>query len=233
MVVPTPITTIAFSVAVLILGVPAAVIAIVFNSNWIPHVILDSKTFSTGPGKTTTINFGILTGPNDAVFAGAVVAIASSLTFILGLILIRHFTKHNGFGWLVFGPALVNLLSQIGCCSAVYIFKNKYPVATSTDQIRHIDGQYSTGGNLYTKEAWACSMEALYADREGDWANRACSRFGIARALTIPLVACAVCIFGMAYWQIRMQGGLGWLFGRNHKIIAAYKPKGEYIDLKG
>lgn len=56
---------------------------------------------------------------------------------------------------------------------------------------------------------------------------------GIARALTIPLVACSVCIFGIAYWQMRVQGGLGWLFGRNDKIIAAYKPKGDYIGLKG
>lgn len=173
----SPMITIAVSVAALVLGVPVAILAIMFNSNWIPHIILGSKTFSTGPGKTTTIDFGILTGPNDAVFAGALVAIASTLLFIIGLLLIRHFTRHNGFGWFVFGSALVNLLSQIGCCAAVYIFKNKYPVAISTDQIRYVDGQYTTGGNLYTKEAWACSMNALYANREGDWADRACSRF--------------------------------------------------------
>lgn len=172
-----PIITVACTVAALALGVPAAVVAIIFNSNWVPNVILGSKTIDTGPGKTTTINFGVLTGPNDAIFAGALIAIASTLLFIIGLILIRHFTKHNGFGWLVFGPAFVNLLSQIGCCAAVYMFKNKYPVATSTDQIRLIGGRYDTGGTLYTKEAWACSMNALYSDREGEWADRACSRF--------------------------------------------------------
>jgi hypothetical protein len=184
----TPITTMIISVSALILGLPFAIAAIVFNDNWVPDVILGSKTFGTGPGKTTTIEFGLLTGPNDAVYAGAIIASSCTTLFIIGVILMRHFTKHNGFGWLVCGSALLNLLSQIGCCAAAHLFRNKYPVATSTNQIQHVNGGYSTGGVLYTKEAWACSLNALYADSEGHWADSACSRFvgstSISRTIT-------------------------------------------------
>jgi hypothetical protein len=175
--VPSSAITIVVSVVALILGLPAAVAAIVFNHNWVPSVILGTKTIHTGPGQTTTLKFGLLTGPNDAVYAGALISLASTALFVLGLILIRHFTRHNGFGWLAFGPILLNLLSQVGCCAAVYIFKSRYPRATSTNQIQYMDGTYNTGGKLYTMEGWACSMNALYAEREGVWADKACSRF--------------------------------------------------------
>lgn len=158
--------------------------------------------------------------------------------FAIGVVLIRHFTKHNGFGWMVFGPALLNLLSQIGCCAAAYLFHDKCPVATSTDQIRQVNGGYSTGGVLYTKESWACSLITLYAESEAHWAEPACSRFvrsvsaerttltyvqGMARTLTIPLVLCAICVFGMAHWQVREKGGFRWLFDHSDSIIATYK----------
>jgi hypothetical protein len=178
----SPIITIVVSVIAVILGLPVAVVAIICNSNWVPNVILGSKTINTGPGQTTTINFGILTGPNDAISAAALISMISTALFIIGLVLTRHFTKHNAFGWLAFGPALLNVLSQVGCCVAAFIFNNKYPAATSTDQIRYEHGKYNTGGDLYTKEAWSCSMNALYGGREGSWANQACSRF-VSRSL--------------------------------------------------
>jgi hypothetical protein len=243
------ITTIVLSVGSLVLGLPFAIAATVLNSNWVPHIILDSKTINTGPGKTTKLEFGLLTGPNDTIYAGAYVFIASTALFIIGFVLFRHSIKHNSFGWLAFGPALLNLLSQIGCCAAAYIFTNKYPVATSTNQIRYDNGTYDTGGALYTREAWACSLNALYAEREGAWADGACSRFvriylilmatGLmigqrtARALTLPLVACAACLLGIASWQILQQGGFGGLFGRRDAVVEVDKSTGEYIDLQG
>jgi hypothetical protein len=243
----SPIITIGLSAISLVLGLPVAVAAIVFNSNWIPDVTLGSKTINTGPGQTTTLRFGILTGPNDAVLASALISMASTALFITALVLIRHFTKHNGFGWLAFGPALLNFLGQVSCSAAAFMLNKKYPAATSTDQIRYVDGYYDTGGQLYTKEAWACSMNALYPEREGSWANQACSRFvsrhsdmvmeimtmqGTARFLTVPLVVCAACIFGLACWQVVERGGFGWLFGRANNIAKAKKPKGEYVHLQ-
>jgi hypothetical protein len=242
-----PVITVVISAISIILGLPVAVATLFFNHNWVPKVMLRSKTINTGLGKTTTINFGILTGPNDAILAAALISIASTALIIIGLVLTRHFTKHNAFGWLVFGPALLNILGQVGCCVAVFIFSNRNPVATSRDQIRYANGKYSTGGTLYTKEAWSCSMNALYPDKEGHWANQACSRFvsraqrsmkkltilqGTARTLTVPMVVCAACLFSLACWQVVERGGFGWLFGRKDKIAAVYKAKGEYFDLQ-
>jgi len=173
----TPVITVFITAILIILGFPVAVAILFFNHNWVPRVILGSKTIDTGLGKTTTIDFGILTGLNDAILAAALISIASTALFIIGLVLTRHFTKHNAFGWLIFGPVLLNILSQVGCCVAVFIFNNKNPVATSRDQIRYVNGKYSTGGTLYTKEALSCSMNALYSEMEGHWANQACSRF--------------------------------------------------------
>jgi hypothetical protein len=177
MALTSQMTTIWVSVGALFLGLPAAIAAVVFNSNWVPSIILRTKIINIGLGKTTTLEFGLLTGPNDAVYAGAIMSMLSAVLLILGLIIIRHFTKHHGFGLLVLGPTLLNLLSQVGCCAAAYIFTNKYPVATSMNQIRYENGSYNTGGVLYTREGWACSMNKLYAEREDIWAAKACSRY--------------------------------------------------------
>jgi hypothetical protein len=68
-----------------------------------------------------------------------------------------------------------------------------------------------------------CSPEKyLYTDRK--------QKTG--RIITIPLVGCAACMFGIAFWQIRERGGMGWLFGRRSKVAAAYETKGEYIDMQ-
>jgi hypothetical protein len=243
----SPIITIVLCVVSLILGLPVAVAAIIFDSNWTPNITLGSKTINTGPGQTTTLRFGILTGPNDAVLASAIISMSATALFITGLVLVRHFTKRNVSLWLAFGPALLNILGQVACCAAAFVLNNMYPVATSTNQIRYVDGHYDTGGQLYTKEAWSCSMNTLYPDREGSWAKQACSRFvsshsdmaielmalqGTARILTVPLIVCATCIFGLACWQVVERRGFGWLFGRIDNISEAKKPKGKYIDLQ-
>jgi hypothetical protein len=240
------VTTIVLSMSVLILGLPFAIAAIILNSNWIPPIILNSKTINTGGlGKTTKLDFGLLTGPNDAIYAGAFISMVSTALFIIGLVLVRHVTKRNIFGWLAFGPALLNLFSQLGCCATAYIFANKYPVATSTNQIRYENGTYNTGGALYTREGWSCSLNALYADREGVWAKDACQRFvciymvlivttltikqGTVRALMLPPMVCAACLLGVTTWQVLQKGGYGELSDRHNATVEVEKSAGNYI----
>jgi hypothetical protein len=50
---------------------------------------------------------------------------------------------------------LLNVLSQVGCCVAVFIFNNKNLVATSRDQIRYASGKYSTGDCMQRKHGHA------------------------------------------------------------------------------
>lgn len=162
--------------AAIFLGIPVAIAAIALEAAYVPSIVLASKVINTGPGSTTTLNFKILTGPNDAVLGGAYISIISSVVVAAGLVLLRHGKPNNIWRWCVFGPAVFNLLGQISCCAAAYIFRNKYPVAISTDEVRFVDGKYDSGGVLYTKESWACSMSTLYAEREGEWAFSACSK---------------------------------------------------------
>lgn len=172
------ITTIALSAFALILGVSAAVAAILFNHTWVPNVILGTKTVKSGLNNATTVlEFGLLSSPNDAVYASGLISMTSTVLIVAGLVVIRHFARHNIWGWLAFGPAFLNLLGTVGSCAAAYLLKSQYPRATSTDQIQYNNGVYDTGGKLYTREGWACSMNALYADREGHWAKKACSNF--------------------------------------------------------
>ena len=50
--------------------------------------------------------------------------------------------------------------------------------------------------------------------------------------LTIPLVLCSLILLALAYWQVHLRGGFGWLFGRRDKVAAAYSSKGEYVDVQ-
>lgn len=170
------VTTIVFGIVALILGFPIAVAAIVFENVYVPNVILGSKTINTGLGSTKTLSFSLLTGPNDVVTAAAIISMVSSILVMIGVVLIRHVTSHNIWGWLVLGPALSNLLGQIACCAAAFIFESKYSVAKSTNEVQYVNGTYNTDGRLFTKEAWSCTMNNLYADRE-QWADKACSDF--------------------------------------------------------
>lgn len=173
----SPVMTIILCIITLVLGLPVATAAIVFESAWVPSIILGTKIIDTGPGQTTTLRFDLLSGPNDAVSAGAYISIISAIIVIIGFVLSRHITYHNVYGWLILGPSLLNFFSQIGSCAASYIFRNKYPEATSNTDVRFIDGAYNTDGRLFTKESWACTMNTFYREREGKWADKACSNF--------------------------------------------------------
>ena len=172
-----PVTTIVIGIVALVLGLPVAIAAIAFERPYVRNIVLGSKTIDVGLGRTKTVSFDLLSGPNDAVTAAAFISIISAILVTIGLILIRHITRHNIWGWLAFGPALLNVLGQIGCCAAAYIFQSKYPVETLQKDLKYVNGAYDTNGTLFTKEAWACAMNNLYAAQEGDWANKACSNF--------------------------------------------------------
>jgi hypothetical protein len=109
------------------------------------------------------------------VISGASISIISVLLFAGGLTIVRHVSRHNIWGWAMFGPALLNVLAQIGVLAYVQIVQGQHPEATSTDEIKYVNGSYDTDGKLYTREGWACSMDKLYHEREGDWATKACS----------------------------------------------------------
>jgi hypothetical protein len=170
-----PLTTLAISAGSLALGIPVAVVAVTFEKVYMPNIILGSKEIKAGIDETKTINFSLLSGSNDAVISGAFISIISVLLFAGGLTIMRHVSKHNIWGWAMFGPALLNLLAQIGVLAYVQISQGQHPEATSTDEIKYVNGSYNTNGKLYTREGWACSMEKLYHEREGEWATKACS----------------------------------------------------------
>ncbi|KAF2875785.1 hypothetical protein BDV95DRAFT_603188 [Massariosphaeria phaeospora] len=224
-----PLQTLGLCIAVLIFGLPVAAIAIFFEKVFVPNVVLGTKEIDIGPGGTKTITFDLMTGSEDAVFAGAYISIISSLLIAGGIVLVRHISKHSVWGWVAFGSASANVLGQIACVAAAFIFHGRYPEATSTEQVRFEGGSYNTGGTLFTRESWACTMKNLYSDREGVWASKACTNLATGRYMTIALVVCSGLLSIISYWQIRQSGGLAWLFARRGDTNA---PKGEFTDLE-
>jgi hypothetical protein len=171
-----PLTTAVLGGAALLLGLPIAVIAIIFEKVSVPDIVLGTKEIDLGPSGTKTLTFTLLTGPNDAVFAAAYISMISAVLLVAGLAVVRHVARHNIWGWLVFLPGLANVLGQIGCCAYVFIANGQHPEAVSRNEIRYVDGKYDSNGKMYTKESWACSMKSLYLDQE-PWSEKACSNF--------------------------------------------------------
>jgi hypothetical protein len=167
--------TLAIGAGALVLGIPVAVAALIFEKVYMPEVILGSKEIKAGLDTTKTVNFSLLSGPNDAVIAGAYISIISSILFALGLVVLRHFSNHNIFGWALVFPALVDFLGNVACLAYVFIVNGQHPEASSADEVPFVNGKYDTDGKLYTKQAWACMMDKFYNEREGEWAGKACS----------------------------------------------------------
>lgn len=170
-----PLTTLAISAGALVFGIPVGVAAIIFEKVYMPNIILGTKEIKAGIDTTKTISFSLLSGTNDAVIAGAFISIICSILFGIGLAVVRHVSRHNIWGWAMFFPALANVLAQIGVLAYVQIVQGQHPEATSTTEVKYINGNYDTDGKLYTREAWACTMDKLYNEREGQWAGKACS----------------------------------------------------------
>lgn len=173
----SPVVTAVISIVAVLLNIPISIAIFQYERTFVPKVILGRKEIDTGPGQTTTLEFDLLTGPNDVVQAGAYISIITALAFVIGLVVLRHFKTHFSMGWLVLGAAFSNLLGQIACCAAAFIFRASDERPTSSDHIKFENGMYDTDGRLFTKEAWSCAMKDFYAEREGGWAFKACSNF--------------------------------------------------------
>jgi hypothetical protein len=184
-----PLTTVVLSGAALLLGLPVAVIAIIFEKVTMPDIVLGSKEIDIGPGGTKTVTWNLLSGPNDAVFAAAYISMISAILLVGGLAVVRHVARHNIWGWLVFLPGLANVLGQIGCCAYVFIVSSQHPEAVSRNELKYVNGNYDTNGKSYTRESWACSMKSLYLDQE-PWSDKACSSFvcTVLRKIVYPLI---------------------------------------------
>jgi hypothetical protein len=171
-----PLTTVVLSGAALLLGLPVAVMAIIFEKVTMPDIVLGNKEIDIGPKGTKTITWNLLSGPNDAVFAAAYISMISALLLVGGLTVVRHVGRHNIWGWLVFLPGLANVLGQIGCCAYVFVVSSQHPEAISRNELKYVNGNYDANGKIYTRESWACSMKAFYQDQE-PWSDKACSSF--------------------------------------------------------
>ncbi|OAG02147.1 uncharacterized protein CC84DRAFT_1220504 [Paraphaeosphaeria sporulosa] len=201
----------------LILGIPVAIGTIVLDNSYVPDIVLGSKSIDAGPSGSKTLSFGLQTSPDEAVLASAYISILASIVLAVSLIILRH-TNLLGrtAGWGAIASAAANLLAQIGCIAA-------WGILLMTDEAKHAQSvdlsynerlqRYDTRGRMFTREAWACSMQALFREREGAWAGKACVNIKSARMVTIVTTLFGGVLVGVAIWQVRGRGGWGWLRG--------------------
>ncbi|KAL5391693.1 hypothetical protein DPSP01_000987 [Paraphaeosphaeria sporulosa] len=172
------LVTAAVVTSTLILGIPVAIGTIVLDNSYVPDIVLGSKSIDAGPSGSKTLSFGLQTSPDEAVLASAYISILASIVLAVSLIILRH-TNLLGrtAGWGAIASAAANLLAQIGCIAA-------WGILLMTDEAKHAQSvdlsyderlqRYDTRGRMFTREAWACSMQALFREREGAWAGKAC-----------------------------------------------------------
>jgi hypothetical protein len=163
-------------VAALILGIPAAAAAIMFTKVDMPNIILGEKEIKAGlNGATKTVSWSLLSGPQDAIIAGAFISIICSLLFSIGAVVVRHVSQHNIFGWAMVFPALASFAANVGIMAYVFVESGKHKETDNRDDIKYVDGKYETNGKVFTREAWACMMDKWFKEREGEWAEKACN----------------------------------------------------------
>jgi hypothetical protein len=171
------ITAAGVSIGTLLLGIPIAIATIASANVYVPDIVLGTKDIDAGPSRTKTLTFGLLTAPTDAVLSAAYISIIASVLCAIGIALIHFF--HNSkkgvtFGWATLCLAATNLLGQLGCLAAWVVLQQKENARVpDTGAVQYVDGKYQTDGKMFTKEAWACTMEAYFSEKE-DWANKAC-----------------------------------------------------------
>jgi hypothetical protein len=172
------LVTAAIVTSILILGIPVAIGTILLDHSYVPNIILGSKSIEAGPSGPKTLTFGLETGPDDAVLASAYISILTSILIAVSIIILRHSNiLGRSVGWGATATAAANLLAQIGCAVAwgVLLMKDEAKHAKPGD-ITYDEKmeRYDTRGRMFTREAWACSMKALYDEREGGWSGKAC-----------------------------------------------------------
>lgn len=170
--------TAAIVTSIVVLGIPVAIGTVVLDNTYVPDVVLGSKTIDAGPSGSKTLSFGLQTGMDDAVLASAYISIIASIFLAVFVVILRHisgFGRTAGLGAIA--TAAANLLAQVGCVFAWGILLMK-------DEARHAQAgdifydekreRYETSGRMFMREAWACSLDALYGEHEGEWAGKAC-----------------------------------------------------------
>lgn len=167
----------AFALVTLALTIAVPIAAIILESAHIPDVVLGTKAINAGPSGTKTLTFGLLTSPNDAVLAAAYISIAAGVICACGIAFVRHIPRYSFvLGCVMITAALGNFLAQIGCTVCWAVWQGKRDGKTAAPgEVSYVDGNYETGGRLFTREAWACTMEKYFGEREGSWASKACS----------------------------------------------------------
>lgn len=163
---------------VLLLSIPIAVAIIQFAHVFVPEVVLRTKEIDIGPAGTKTLTFGPLSAPNDAALSAAYISIISSILCAIGLVLVRlvHGRKRGLIARrTTIGLAAANILGQIACIAAWAILQGKDDAKVPAEGVvQYVDGEYNTDGRILTKEAWACTMDKYFSERE-DWAHKACA----------------------------------------------------------
>ncbi|KAF2689846.1 hypothetical protein K458DRAFT_426733 [Lentithecium fluviatile CBS 122367] len=192
--------TAAFSIGVLLLGIPIAIVIISLENAFVPNVLL--------------------TAPNDAVLSAAYISLITSILCVIGLNLVQLLNanrKGKVFGWVTVGVAAVNIMGQSACLVAWGILQGKDNAKVPTKgAVQFVDGGYQTDGRLYTKEAWACTMDTYFSAKE-NWAPETCTNLKIVRSLTVGITLCAFLILGMVYWHIHKSSRMPWDFGRKNE----------------
>lgn len=117
----------------------------------------------------------------------AYISIISSVLFAIGLVTVRHLSKHNGFGWAMLVPALASFGGNVGCMAYAFVASARNGASeNAASEVRFMPeaagaggeaGSYETGGKMFTREAWACMMDEYFHEREGEWAGKACDSF--------------------------------------------------------
>lgn len=172
---PRPLITAAIVAGALILGIPVAAAAIMYSKVSMPKITLGSKEIKAGlDGATKTVTYSLLSGPQDATIAAAYISIICSLLFSLGVVIVRHVSQHNIFGWAMVFPAFSSFAANVGIVAYVFLESGKHKEADNQDAVKFEDEKYNTGGKVFTREAWACMMDKWYNEREGEWAEKAC-----------------------------------------------------------
>jgi hypothetical protein len=125
-------------------------------------------------GATKTVSWSLKSGPQDATITAGFISIICSLLFSVGVVVVRHVSQHNIFGWAMVFPAFTSFVANVGIMAYVFVESGKHKEAENQDEVKYVDGKYETGGKVFTRGAWACMMDKWFKEREGEWAEKAC-----------------------------------------------------------
>jgi hypothetical protein len=199
--------TAGITILTVLLGFPTALATIYLTHAFVPSITLGTKQIDAGPSGPKTLTLGLLTSSDDAVLASAYISVLSSLAVASGIVLLRHLRLKKGdalIGWGVMGPAVGNFFGQVGCLVAWILMQGKSDAKVGREEdVTLVDGMYGSAGRMFTREAWACTMNSVFREKEGNWAEKACSHLVCRVFILLPLYPANVCIE-------TFEGNYGW-----------------------